>query len=89
MKSSVPKNTRRLNITLDPMYAVKLAKMAERRHVNEAALARLLVSRALDKADPDPQQVANLLDSLPGARERANAGLEDAQAGRTSSLGDL
>jgi hypothetical protein len=89
MKGSVPKSARRLNITLDAVYAVKLARMAERRHVNEGALAQVLVSQALDKADLDPQQMADLLDSLVGARERANTGVEDAQAGQTSSLDDL
>jgi hypothetical protein len=85
----VSEPTRRLNVTLDPAYAAKLAKMAERTHVNEGTLARSLLSQALDEADPDPRDIADLLDGLPGAFERANEGLLDAKAGRTISLDDL
>jgi predicted transcriptional regulator len=81
--------TKRLNVTLDPAYAAKLAKMAERTHVNEGTLARSLLSQALDDADPDPRHIAELLDGLPGALERAREGLEDAKAGRTINLDDL
>jgi predicted transcriptional regulator len=85
----VPATSRRLNVTLDPAYAAKLAKLAERTHVNEGTLARSLLSQALDEADPDPRHVAALLDALPGAWERANQGLKDAKAGRTVNLDDL
>jgi len=81
--------SKRLNVTLDPAYAAKLARLARRTHVNEGTLARSLLSQALDDADPDPRQVAALLDGLPGALERAQVGLEDAQAGRTIKLDDL
>jgi hypothetical protein len=85
----MPGMSRRLNVTLDPAYAAKLAKLAERTHVNEGTLARSLLSQALDEADPDPRQVTALLDGLPGALERARQGLDDARAGRTVSLDDL
>ncbi len=85
----VPQSARRLNVTLDPAYAAKLAKLAERTHVNEGTLARSLLTQALDEADPDPRHVAALLDGLPGALERAHQGLEDARAGRTVALDDL
>ncbi len=85
----MPQSARRLNVTLDPAYAAKLAKMAERTHVNEGTLARSLLTQALDEADPDPRHVAALLDGLPGAFERAKQGLEDARAGRTIPLNDL
>ena len=81
--------SRRLNVTLDPAYAAKLAKLAERTHVNEGTLARSLLSQALDEADPDPRQIAALLDGVPGALERARQGLDDARAGRTIALDDL
>jgi predicted transcriptional regulator len=86
---TMPYTSRRLNVTLDPAYAAKLAKMAERTHVNEGTLARSLLSQALDEADADPRHVADLLDGLPGALERANQGLKDAKAGRTVNLDDL
>jgi len=44
---------------------------------------------ALDDADPHPRHVAELLDSLPGAYERATLGLERARAGETIALEDL
>src|SRR5260370_40811144 len=85
----MPETTRRLNVTLDPAYAAKLAKMAERTHVNEGTLARSLLSQALDEADPDARHIAELLDGLPGALERAQEGLEDAKARRTINLDNL
>lgn len=85
----MPQSARRLNVTLDPAYAAKLSKLAERTHVNEGTLARSLLTQALDEADTDPRHVAALLDGLPGALERAHQGLEDARAGRTIALNDL
>ncbi len=85
----MPDTGRRLNVTLDPAYAAKLASLAERTHVNEGTLARSLLSQALDEADPDPRRVVALLDGLPGALERAHEGLQDARAGRTISFDDL
>jgi hypothetical protein len=81
--------SRRINVTLDQAYAAKLAKLAQRTHVNEGTLARSLLSQALDEADPDPRHAAALLDGLPGAYEQAQQGLEDAKAGRTIGLDDL
>jgi hypothetical protein len=63
--------------------------MAGRTHVNEGTLARSLRSRELDEADSNPRHIADLLDGLPGALERANQGLKDAKAGRTITLDDL
>jgi hypothetical protein len=85
----MPGTNRRLNVTLDHAYAAKLARLAERTHVNEGTLARSLLSQALDEADPDPRHAAALLDGLPGALERAQRGLEEAKAGQTISLDDL
>lgn len=79
----------RLNVTLAPEYAEKLARLAERTHVQEGTLARSLLSSALDDADPDPDNVAELLDSIPGAYERAQLGLEQARAGETIELDEL
>jgi hypothetical protein len=85
----MPETNRRLNVTLDHAYAAKLAKLAQRTHVNEGTLARSLLSQALDEADPDPRHAVALLDGLPGAYERAQQGLEDAKSDRTISLDDL
>lgn len=37
----------------------------------------------------DGETATRLLDSIPGAWETAQRGLDDARAGRTTSLGDL
>ena len=80
---------RRLNVTLDPEHAAKLAQLAERTHINEGSLARSLLSQALDDAGADPRNVAALLDGIPGALERAQLGLKQANAGRTIDLDEL
>ena len=79
----------RLNITLDAEYAAKLARLAERVHVQEGTLARSLLSTALDEADPDARTVMEVLDAIPGAWERANLGLQQARAGETQALDTL
>ena len=79
----------RLNITLDPQQGAKLARLAERMHVQPGTLARSLLSSALDDADPDAANVVELLDGIPGARERAELGLSQARAGETAPLDEL
>ena len=85
----MPETTRRLNVTLDPASAAKLAKMADRTHVNKDTLAGLLLSRALDEDDSDERRIPGLLDGLQGALERAQQGVEDAKAGLTVTLDEL
>lgn len=82
----MPERVRRLNVTIDAERAAKLARLAERTHVQEGTLARSLLSQALDEVDPDPKHVAALLDGIPGAFERAQLGLKQARAGRTVHL---
>lgn len=79
----------RLNITLDDEQAAKLARPAERMYVQPGTIARSLLSNALDEADPDARNVAELLDGIPGAYERAQLGLAQARAGETASLEQL
>jgi hypothetical protein len=85
----VDPSSARLNITLDAEYAAKLARLAERIHVQEGTLARSLLSTALDDADPDARTVTEVLDSIPGAWERANLGLQQARSGKTRALDTL
>ena len=80
---------RRLNVTLDDQRAAKLARLAERMHVNEGTLARSLLATALDEADPDAESIVALLDAIPGAYERARLGAEQAQRGDTVALDEL
>ncbi len=79
----------RLNVTLDGEHAEKLSRLAARTHVQEGTLARSLLSTALDAADPDARNVADLLDSAPGAYERAELGRAQAEAGETIPLDEL
>lgn len=79
----------RLNVTLDPEHAARLARLAERTHVQEGTLARSLLSMAIEEVDPDARNVAAVLDGIPGAHERARLGLERARAGETISLDEL
>ena len=80
---------RRINVSLDPEYSEKLSRLADRMHVQEGTLARSLLSAALDEADPDATRIAHLLDSLPGAYERTQEGIEQARRGEGISLDEL
>ena len=79
----------RLNITLDEEQAEKLARLASRMHLQPGTIARSLLSVALDDADPDARNVADLLDGIPGALARGELGREQAAAGETISLDEL
>ncbi len=79
----------RLNITLDDEYAAKLARLAERTHVQPGTVARSLLSTALDDADADPRNVVELLDGIRGAYDRAQLGRAQAEAGDTTPLDEL
>jgi hypothetical protein len=79
----------RLNITLDDERAEKLARLADRMHIQPGTIARSLLSSALDETDADATNVAALLDGIPGALTRAEVGREQAYAGKTISLDQL
>lgn len=79
----------RLNITLDDEQAEKLARLADRMHIQPGTIARSLLSSALDEADPDAHNVAALLDGIPGALGRAQLGREQARTGETIPLDRL
>jgi predicted transcriptional regulator len=79
----------RFNVLLDDEHAARLHRLAERTYINPGTLARSLLSTALDQADPDPATITLLLDSIPGAWDRAQAGLADIAAGRVIPLDEL
>ncbi len=79
----------RLNVTLDQEYAAKLARLAQRTHVQEGTLARSLLSQAIDEADVDPDNVVQILDGISGAFQRAHLGLEQARDKQTTPLDEL
>jgi hypothetical protein len=80
---------RRLNVTLDDADAARLTRLAQRARVQEGTLARSLLAQALEDADPDARTMTAILDSIPGAFERAQEGRADARAGRTIPLDEL
>jgi primosomal protein N'' len=79
----------RLNITLEDEQAQKLARLAERMHVQPGTVARSLLSHAIDEADPDAHNIVTLLDGLPQAFERAQLGAQQARSGETIALDAL
>ena len=79
----------RINLTLDPEYAEKLARLADRMHVQEGTLAKSLLSTALDGADPDAEHIVDLLNSIPGAYESAQEGLAQARRREGIPLDEL
>ena len=82
-------NPKRINVTLDDAHARKLAKLAERTHVQEGTLARSLLSTALDDADPDANRITEILDAIPGAWERTQEGMAQAMRGEGTPLDEL
>lgn len=86
---AMAERSRRINVTLDPQYAQKLASLAERTHVQEGTLARSLLSSALDEADPDASRITDILDGIPGAWERTQESIEQARSGETVPLSEL
>lgn len=79
----------RINVTLDPEYAEKLAILAARAHTQEGTLARSLLSQAIEEADPDGRNIVEVLEGIPGAFERAERGIAEIRAGRGIPLEDL
>lgn len=82
-------NPKRINVTLDEVHAHKLARLAERTHIQEGTLARSLLATALDDADPDASRVTELLDAIPGAWERTQEGLAQSARGEGTPLDAL
>lgn len=82
-------SVKRINVTLDDEHAAKLAKLADRTHVQEGTLARSLLSTALDDADPDAGRITEILDAIPGAWQRTQEGLAQAARGEGTPLDEL
>lgn len=79
----------RFNVQLDEEHAIKLRALAARTHVNAGTLARSLLATALDEIDPDPATIADLLDTIPGAYDRAKRGRLEGRAGKGIPLAEL
>lgn len=85
----MPPAAKRINITLGAEHAAKLTRMAERSHLQEGTLARSLLCVAIDAANPDASHVDMILESIPGAVDRADAGLEQAKAGEVVPIDEI
>jgi hypothetical protein len=85
----VAPNPKRINVTLDEVHARKLARLAERTHMQEGTLARSLLATALEDADPDAGRITEILDAVPGAWERTQEGLAQARRGEGIPLDEL
>lgn len=83
------RKTTRFNVQLDERHAMKLHELAQRTHMNPGTLARSLLSTALEQASPSPASVIELLDAIPGAFERAQQGLREANAGQGIALDEF
>lgn len=79
----------RINVSLDPQYAEKLSRLAERMHVQEGTLAKSLLSTALDGADPDAAHITEVLDGIPGSLDRTREGIQQARRGEGIPLSEL
>lgn len=81
--------TNRVNVVLDEEHAQRLKRMAEQAHAAEGTLARSLLSRAIDDADVDGRTMVEVLDGIPGAKERIALGREQAARGEVIPLDEL
>ncbi len=79
----------RFNVQLDEEHALKLRALAARTHVNPGTLARSLLATALDSADPDAASIVAILDSIPGALDRAQEGSRQIRSGKGIPLSEL
>ena len=66
----------RFDVQLDERHADKLRVLAER-------------TPALDEVEPEPSSIVALLDSIPGAFERAQQGLREIEAGQGIPLDEF
>jgi hypothetical protein len=79
----------RFDVTLDEIHAAKLRLLAERTHTQEGTLASSLLAHAVDETDADARHVADVLDRMADAWERAELGRRQALAGETVPLDEL
>ena len=78
-----------VNVLLGKEDVAQPERLANQTHQSPEALARSLLSRALDQAEPSANSVTAVLDSMEGAFEKAQAGTADVNAGRFVRLDDL
>lgn len=78
-----------IEVELSAERACRLGELAKRRGISEERAAEELLVAALESEDSLSKAVFSLLDSIPGAGERAQRGNEEAKNGRGIPLEDL
>jgi|tagenome__1003787_1003787.scaffolds.fasta_scaffold17403304_1 predicted transcriptional regulator len=79
----------RINVTLEPETAERLARMARWAHVPEGTMARMLISRAVDDNEAAPAHVAAIIGAIPGAWDDVRRGLAEYDRGEAVDIDDL
>jgi hypothetical protein len=74
-------------LSLEREFGERLAMMAERTYIPEGTA--LLLSQAIDEADPDARGIVETLDATPGAFERAERGIDEVLGGRGIPLDQI
>jgi hypothetical protein len=85
----VARGANRINVLLDEEHALRLKRMAEHSHTAEGTLARSLLSRAIDEAEVDGQTIVEVLNGIPGARDRIALAREQIARGQGVPLDEL
>lgn len=79
----------RFHVSLDAEHKAKLDRMAERAYTPPVALARSLLSRAIDDADIDGATMTDILLGIPGAAGRVARAEEQLARGEGIRLDQL
>ena len=80
----------RINVSLDPEYAEKLSRLADRMHIQEGTLARSPCCPRLSMARIRTRRASSIFSmSCPGAYERTQEGIAQARRGEGIPLDDL
>lgn len=78
-----------INVALDGKHARKLEELAAERHVESVELAGEVLAGALDEFEMNSARIVEILDSIPGSRERAQEAMEEVKRGEGIPLSDL
>lgn len=81
---------KQIKIQLDGEHARKLAELAAERHVEEVELAGEVLAGALDDFEAmDGARMTEILEGIPGSRERAEEAMDQVKRGEGIPLSDL
>ena len=78
-----------ISVTIDDEHARRLAELAAQRAVGADVMAGEMITEALDDFELDGARYTEILDAIPGSRERAREAMQQAERGETIPLSDL